>query len=149
MAPFLGYDDEDALPYAVDLGIAIQLTNILRDIGEDAARGRIYLPAEDLARFRYSNDALCGRALTPAFAALMEFQIARAERFYQRGLRGVLLLNKDARLAIALSVTLYQGILHRIRRNHYDVFGARAHVSLPAKLCALPRVWLRTRRRQV
>jgi phytoene/squalene synthetase len=61
------------------------------------------------------------------------------------GQRGVLLLSRDARLAIGLSATLYQGILQRIRRNQYDVFGARAHVSPPAKLGALPGVWLRTR----
>ena len=62
------------------------------------------------------------------------------------GQRGVPLLNRDARLAICLSATLYQGILQRIRRHQYDVFSARAHVSLPAKLGALPRVWLRARR---
>jgi phytoene/squalene synthetase len=61
------------------------------------------------------------------------------------GQRGVPILSRDARLVIGLSATLYQGILQRIRRNQYDAFGARAHVSLPAKLGALPRVWLRTR----
>ena len=103
MALILGYAGPEALDAAVDLGIAMQLTNILRDLGEDARRGRVYLPADELAAFGYPRDALERGERTPAFYDLMRFQIARAEDYYQRGLRGVALLDADARLAIALS----------------------------------------------
>jgi len=145
MAPVLGYADPDALGPAVDLGIAMQLTNILRDIGEDRAAGRCYLPLEDLRRFGYGLDDLASGVRNAAFVALMEFEIARAEAFYHSGLRGVRLLAPDARLAISLSATLYRAILGRIRRNGYDVFSRRAHVSRAGKLAAIPGVWLRLR----
>lgn len=146
MAPILGYTHPAALEAAVDLGIAMQLTNILRDIGEDAAAGRIYLPAEDLRRFICTREALRGGTVTESFIKLMEFQIARAEEYYQRGLRGIVYLQADARLAIALSASLYRKILHRIRRNEYDVFRRRAHVPLRGKLAAIPGTWLDMRR---
>ena len=145
MAPILGYAGPEALDAAVDLGIAMQLTNILRDLGEDARRGRVYLPADELAAFGYPRDALERGERTPAFSDLMRFQIARAEDYYQRGLRGVALLDADARLAIALSGVLYRAILQRIRRNGYDVFSRRAHISTAGKLAMLPGAWLRVR----
>lgn len=142
IAPILGYRDEAALPAAVDLGIAMQLTNILRDTGEDASHGRVYLPAEDLAAFGYSRDELLRGIVNEPFIRLIELQIARAEAFYARGMRGIALLDPDARLAIALSARLYRGILQRIRRNRYDVFTRRAHVSLLGKLTQVPGAWL-------
>ncbi len=145
MAPILGYTDARALPHAVDLGIAMQLTNIVRDVGEDAARGRVYLPDEDLARYGYSRAELARGAVTPAFVRLLECQMARAEALYASGLRGLAYLHPDARLAIALSATLYRGIHARVRRNGYDVFTRRAHVSAVGKLAALPAAWLAAR----
>jgi len=154
MAPVLGYrasaddagaDDAAALAAAVDLGIAMQLTNILRDLAEDAARGRVYLPADELAAFGYSRAELERGAITPAFFRLMRYQIARAEDYYARGLRGVRLLDPDARLAIALSGALYRAILRRIAQRPQDVFARRIHLSTPAKLAMLPRVWTKTR----
>jgi phytoene synthase len=145
MAPVLGYDDPRALDAAVDLGIAMQLTNILRDLGEDTRRGRVYIPADELAAFGYTRAELERGERTPAFHALMRFQIARAEDYYQRGLRGVPLLDADARLAIALCGVLYRAILRRIQRNGYDVFTRRAHISTAGKLAILPNVWLRAR----
>lgn len=142
MAPILGYDDPAALDAAVDLGIAMQLTNILRDVGEDLTHGRVYLPAEDMARFGYSEAELREGVVNGAFENLVEHQIARAEAYYARGLRGVALLDPKSRLAIALSGHLYRDILGRIRRNGYDVFSRRAHISLSGKLARLPRVWL-------
>lgn len=143
MASILGYDDPAALDAAVDLGIAMQLTNILRDIGEDLTHGRVYLPAEDMARFGYSEDVLRAGIVNPAFVQLIEHQIARAEGYYARGMRGISLLAPESRLAIALSARLYHDILTRIRRNGYDVFSRRAHISPAGKLAALPGVWLR------
>jgi phytoene synthase len=142
MAPLLGPVSPVAHESAVDLGIAMQLTNILRDVGEDAANGRIYLPRDEMARFRYGEDELHSGVVTPAFRELMEFQMARAERHYERGMRGIALLDPEVRLAIALSATLYHAILGRIRRNGYDVFTRRAHIGLAAKLATLPGVWL-------
>jgi 15-cis-phytoene synthase len=148
MTPVLGHTPgvcDEATACAADLGIAMQLTNILRDLGEDAARGRVYLPAEDLARFGYAREELLAGVRNPAFARLMQFEIARAEEYYARGLGGVCLLDADSRLAIALSGALYRAILDRIRRNGYDSFTRRAHVSTAAKLAAIPPTWLRLR----
>ncbi|HET9111957.1 MAG TPA: squalene/phytoene synthase family protein [Ktedonobacterales bacterium] len=145
MAPILGYRDEAALSAAVDLGIAMQLTNILRDLAEDAARGRLYLPTDELAAFGYTRAELEQGQITPAFVELMRFQIARAEEYYQHGLRGVRLLDDDAQLAIALSGYLYRAILGRIHMRSYDVFSERIHISTPGKLALLPSTWLRVR----
>jgi phytoene synthase len=146
MAPILGITDNSAAGSAIDLGIAMQLTNILRDIGEDARNGRIYLPREDMVRFGVSENDIQRGVVTPAFRALLRFEIARTEEYFARGLGGVALLSPDARLAIQLSGELYRAILGRIVSNDYDVFTRRAHVPLPTKLAALPGAWLRSRR---
>ncbi len=148
MTPVLGHEPgtgDEANACAADLGIAMQITNILRDVGEDAARGRVYLPAEDLARFGYSREDLLSGVRNAAFVRLMQFESGRAEEYYARGMRGVRLLSADSRLAIALSGTLYRAILDRIRGNGYDVFTRRAHVSTAGKLAAIPSAWLRLR----
>lgn len=142
MSPILGYDDPAALTAAVDLGIAMQLTNILRDVGEDLVNGRFYLPTEDMVRFGYSEDELRAGVVNGAFVKLIEHQIVRAEQYYERGMRGVALLRPESRLAIALSGRLYAAILNRIRDNGYDVFSRRAHISLAGKIAMLPGVWL-------
>ncbi len=142
MAPVLGYQSPAALDAAVDLGIGMQLTNILRDIGADTVAGRVYLPEEDLRRFGYTYEELLDGVRNDAFVRLIEFEIARAEAYYDRGLRGVTLLAPDARLAIALSAQLYRAIHGRIRRNNYDVFTRRARISFPGKLAAVPGAWL-------
>ena len=149
MTPVLGHLPgacDEATACAVDLGIAMQLTNILRDLGEDAARGRVYLPAEDLTHFGYSREDMLRGVRNAAFTRLMEFEIARAEDYYTRGMRGVRLLDADSRLAIALSGTLYRAILTRIRRHDFDVFTRRAHISTAGKLAAIPSTWLSLRR---
>ncbi|MEO7002425.1 MAG: squalene/phytoene synthase family protein [Ktedonobacterales bacterium] len=143
MAPVLGYQSEEALSLAVDLGIAQQLTNILRDIGEDLSRGRVYLPSEELAAFGYCRAELEQGIVNDAFIKLIEFNIERAEQYYSHGMQGVRLLDADTRLAITLSADLYRAILHRIRANHYDVFTQRAHIPLPRKLAMLPGAWRR------
>jgi 15-cis-phytoene synthase len=143
MARVLGYQDTAALGAAVDLGIGMQLTNILRDIGEDAVAGRVYLPDEDLKRFGYTRSELLKGVRNDALVRLIEFEMARAEEYYERGFRGVPLLDPDARLAIALSGQLYRAILGRIRRNNYNVFTRRARISLSGKLAAIPGTWLR------
>jgi phytoene synthase len=131
--------------YAVKLGVALQLTNILRDIGEDARRGRVYLPQEDLARFGLCDrDILTGQR-DERFRALMRFEIGRANALYAEAWPGIALLSADSRLAVGAAAEIYRGILARIIANDYDVFTRRAYLSLAEKLLMLPRVWLRLR----
>jgi phytoene synthase len=138
--------------YAITLGVALQLTNILRDVGEDAARGRIYLPQEDLARFGVHEDELLAGCREPVawksdarFRALMSYEIRRAHTLYEAAWPGIAMLNSDGQLAVAVAAEIYRGILARIVANDYDVFARRAHVSLPGKLLMLPRIWRRLR----
>jgi 15-cis-phytoene synthase len=128
-----------ATPYAVQLGLAMQLTNILRDVGEDARSGRIYLPLDELAAAGYSEADVLSGAITPAFRRLMEDQIARAESFYTASRAGIALLHPDSRFAIAAAAAIYRGILPKIVANDYDVFTRRAHLTLREKLLILPR----------
>ena len=128
---------------AVALGIAMQLTNILRDVGEDARRGRIYLPLEDLAAFNYTEKDLLSGVNDERWKALMRFQIKRARAYYKQAESGIRYLIRDSHLPVWASLMLYQGILGAIERNHYDVFNKRAFVSKPVKVALLPIAWLR------
>ncbi len=130
-------------PQAVALGIANQLTNILRDVGKDARRGRIYIPLEDLERFRYSEKDLLNGVLDDRWRSLMQFQIARARRFFGEAEQGVGLLSPDARFPVWAALVLYRGILDVIERNQYDVFQKRAYVPGWRKLLYLPLAKLR------
>ncbi len=136
-----GYQDESALRYAANLGIALQLTNILRDIGEDARRGRIYLPQDELQRFGYCEHELFAGTMNDTFIALIRFQIERAEQYYRDALPGIALLDEDCRFAVTLSSMLYRDILQRIHLNKYDVFTKRAHVPLGGKVGFLAQAW--------
>ena len=140
-SPIFGYQHETALSHAVDLGVALQLTNILRDIGEDARRGRIYLPQDEMKLFGYSEAELMGGVINDAFRELVRFQIARADEYYQRSQPGIALLSPDCRLAVRLSGSLYRHILDRIRLNNFNVFTKRASVPLKTKLAAVPQYW--------
>ena len=128
---------------AIALGIAMQLTNILRDVGEDAQRGRIYLPLEDLAAFDYTEQDLLAGVNDERWKAIMAFQIKRARQYYQDAEKGIKYLIRDSRLPVWASLMLYQGILGAIERNNYDVFNKRAFVSKPMKIVSLPIAWLR------
>jgi 15-cis-phytoene synthase len=140
----------NAAPYAIALGVALQLTNILRDVGEDAARGRVYLPQEDMARFGVCDDDLLAGQRNPGewtsdarFRALMRYEIERAHALYEAAWPGIALLHPDGRLAVAAAAEIYRGILARIVANDYDVFACRAHMTLPGKLLKLARAWRR------
>ncbi|WP_416669659.1 15-cis-phytoene synthase CrtB [Egbenema bharatensis] len=125
-------------PEAIALGIANQLTNILRDVGEDARRGRIYLPLEDLERFKYSEKDLFNGVIDDRWRALMQFQIQRAHAFFADAERGIKLLSPDARFPVWSALMLYRGILNVIERNKYDVFSQRAYVPGWQKFLYLP-----------
>ncbi|MFL5805851.1 MAG: phytoene/squalene synthase family protein [Roseiflexaceae bacterium] len=131
---------QGAAPYAVRLGVALQLTNILRDVGEDAARGRIYLPQEDLARFGLCDDDILSRRGGGRFRALMRFEVARAHALYEAAWPGIALLSADSRFAVGAAAEIYRGILDKIVANDYDVFARRAQLSLIEKLLLLRRV---------
>ena len=128
---------------AIALGIANQLTNILRDVGEDAQRGRIYLPMEDLELFHYTETDLFNGITDDRWRALMRFQIQRARKYYQEAEKGIRALSGDSRWPVWAALMLYQGILDVIERNQYDVFTKRAYVPTPHKLLYLPIAWLR------
>jgi phytoene synthase len=129
----------DTSEAAVALGIANQLTNILRDVGEDRARGRIYLPQEDLARFGYSEEELLDGVLNDSWRELMRFQLARAREWFARSEAGVRWLAPDARWPVWASLRLYRGILDVIEELDYDVFNHRAYVPTSGKMLDLPR----------
>jgi len=133
VTPILGALDESALPYAVTLGEAMQLTNILRDVGEDARMGRIYLPADEMARFGYAETDLMDGTVDERFVALMQFQIERARRLYAEAEPGIAKLHPESRYTVRLALQFYRGILAAIEVNRYDVFTKRAYVSLRAK----------------
>jgi 15-cis-phytoene synthase len=130
-------------PEAVALGIANQLTNILRDVGEDARRGRIYIPLEDLERFHYSEKDLLNGVVDERWRELMRFQITRARRFFAEAERGISLLSPDARFPVWAALMLYRGILDVIEKNQYDVFHKRAYVPGWRKSLYLPLAKLR------
>jgi 15-cis-phytoene synthase len=128
---------------AVSLGIAMQLTNILRDVGEDAQRDRIYLPLEDLRAFNYTEEDLFNGVVDERWQALMRFEIKRAREYYHRAEAGIRYLIRDSRLPVWASLMHYQGILNAIEQNNYDVFNRRAFVPKYQKTLTLPIAWLR------
>jgi phytoene synthase len=131
--PILGHEPE-APQYGIALGRAMQMTNILRDVGEDARAGRIYLPAEDLRRFDYSESRLLAGTIDDNFIALMKFQIARVRRMYEEAAPGIELLSPSSRYTVRLALSLYRRILDEIERNGYDVFTRRAFVPMRSKI---------------
>ncbi|AFZ47819.1 phytoene synthase [Cyanobacterium stanieri PCC 7202] len=128
---------------AIALGIANQLTNILRDVGEDIDRNRIYLPLEDLAQFNYTEEDLLNKVIDDRWYNLMKFEIQRARKYYVDAERGIRALNPDGRWPVWTALMLYQGILDVIEKNNYDVFNRRAFVPTPNKMLYLPVAWLR------
>ena len=129
---------------AIALGIANQLTNILRDVGEDAKRGRIYIPLEDLAKFNYTEQDFFKGVVDDRWRALMRFQIDRARQFYTTSDEGITYLASDARWPVWAASMLYGQILEVIERNDYDVFSQRAYVPQWKKLRTLPLAWMRS-----
>jgi len=125
-----GFDTRSALPLAEKCGVAFQLTNILRDIREDAERGRIYLPAEDLARFGVTAEDLCSGNRSPAFLKLMSFEAARARAYYNESLPLLELIHPRSRSSLWALISIYSRLLERIEATNYDVFSRRVRLSL-------------------
>ena len=141
-----GYDDPDALEYAVDLGIAMQLTNILRDVGEDLERNRIYLPADELEQFGLTEQDLFDHVLDERFTEFMKFQVQRARTFYEKADQGILKLDKDSRLPVYLARYNYSRILDKIEENNYQVYKQRAYLNKLEKFSVIPRILLKMNR---
>lgn len=130
---------------ALSLGVAFQLTNILRDVGEDAVqRGRVYLPREDLERFGVTEDQIFAQRVDVKYVAMMKFQIERARKYYERARRGVFMLAPESRLPVQSSLDAYGRILDKIEENQYDSLTKRAYVDKWEKLSILPSSWYRT-----
>ncbi len=148
MCCVIGFEDprdrERAVPHAIDLGIAMQLTNILRDVGEDLTRDRVYLPAEEMAQFGYCEGELRSHVRNEPFRRLMQFQVERARQYYARGNAGIGMLNVRGRFAVKVASDVYREILVRVARSDFAVFDSRAVVPpaqkywLTARNMALP-----------
>ena len=123
---------------AIALGIANQLTNILRDVGEDRQRGRIYLPQVDIEKFNYSEEELLQGKINKQWKSLMNFQLTRAREWFQKSEEGIKWLSSDARWPVWTSLRLYRGILDSIERLDYDVFKYRAFVKYSVKALEIP-----------
>jgi phytoene synthase len=140
LGPVLGASGSGFREAGIGLGVAMQLTNVLRDVGEDLDSGRVYLPADELARHGLDRAALERREVTPAFVALMRFQVTRARRLFRAADAVVDLFPDDgSRLTVRLLQRTYAGILDAIERQGYDVFRRRAYVSGPRKVAILLR----------
>jgi phytoene synthase len=135
-----GFEGDQARRYAEDAGLAFQLTNILRDLGEDAARGRVYLPQEDLERFGYDAARLERGERDRAFEDLMRFEVERTRQLYAASWPLVECLAPSGRAVFQLMARTYRGLLDEIERRNYDVFTRRIRLSRWRKLLLALRV---------
>jgi phytoene synthase len=140
-----GYTSPVTRSYAQHLGTAFQLTNILRDLAPDADRGRIYLPLEDLDRFGYSEEDLLSRRITPAFHALMRFEVARARSFYAAARASLPAEDRRSMLAAEIMRAIYRRILDRIETAGYDVYSRRIRLSDAHRMLLALACWARYR----
>lgn len=138
-----GFHDPQAIPLAIDCGTAFQLTNILRDLKEDAAMGRVYLPQDDLARFGYTESDLAASKHDDRFVALMQHEVARARQFYTRAAHLLPLVDPPGRPVLSAMLRIYGGILDEIERRRYDVFSSRVRLPRWKKLWMTLRSFLR------
>lgn len=143
----LGFDDPSALGYAEACGIAFQLTNILRDLREDAEMGRIYLPQEDLDCFGYSEGELKSSVINLAFLRLMAFEVNRAKEYYYKGKQLIPHIHPDSRPALSALIGIYEGLLDKIVKVNYDVFHHQVRLSALQKLAIAGKAWLKYRYR--
>ena len=140
-----GYTDLRAREYAVNLGVALQLTNIVRDVQPDALAGRVYLPQEDLERFAVTADDLAAGRYTPAFVRLMEYQAARARAYYERAWAALPRADQHTLFAAEIMGRTYFALLETIERRRFRVFGRRVSVPTPRKLGIALRCWVQSR----
>ena len=143
MVPVLGPLDDAAYEHAQDLGVAFQLANFVRDVGEDLDRGRLYLPLEDLERFGLRRVDLERRVVDDRVRALLAFEVARVRRLAEQARPGIALLDPTSRPCIEAALTLYCGIADEVERSGYEVFGARASVPVRRRVAVAGPAWVR------
>ncbi len=140
-----GYRDPQTPDYAVNLGLALQLTNILRDVGEDAGRDRIYLPAEDLAAYGYSEQELCAGVYNEAFVRLMNFEQERAREYYRQATAKLAEEDRRSLAAAEAMHFIYRRLLDEIAAQKFQVFGRRISLSSWCKIRLALYAWRRGR----
>jgi phytoene synthase len=138
-----GCQDAQSRDYATDLGLALQLTNILRDVKKDLAQGRVYIPLDDLARFGVTEEMLARDTSSPAVRALLRAQADRAREFYARATRGIPPDESRRLIAAEIMSGIYQAILAEIERRDFDVFGETVRVSRPRRAWIALTIWTR------
>ncbi|TXG87015.1 MAG: presqualene diphosphate synthase HpnD [Rhodocyclaceae bacterium] len=142
-AEIFGYTDRRTQKYAHDLGMAFQLTNIIRDVGEDARRGRIYLPIEDLQKFDVKASEILNAQYSDKFRQLMEFQIARAEQYYEQAFAHLPAVDRRAQRPGLVMAAIYRALLDEIRRDGCTVLTQRTSLTPLRKLWLAVKTWVR------
>ena len=145
MTHVLGYKDERAFGYAKKLGIAMQLTNILRDVKEDKLMGRLYLPQTELIEFGVTEQDIFNEKMTPQLRTLMKFQVERADQYYIEAMTGIPLIKTESQYAIYSAARIYRGILRQIEECDYNPFLSRVFVPSIRKIKILLHEGLRTK----
>ncbi|MDK3156660.1 phytoene/squalene synthase family protein [Kamptonema cortianum] len=149
MSKIFELSDPAAQEQAIEMGVAMQLTNILRDVKEDYANNRIYLPATELAEYSCTEGQIAQGRFDANFRRLMEFQIARAREYYARAVPGIAKLADDgSQLTVWIMSTVYAGILDELDKRGANCFQGRVHVSTPRKLLLLVKAWWSWRRQR-
>ena len=136
-----GYRDPAARTYAHELGMALQLTNIIRDVSADLRQGRLYLPLEDMDRFGVRESDFAEGVRHPGVRRLLEFQCLRARDFYRRAAAALPAVDRRSLVAAEIMGAIYSAILDRIERNGGDVFGERVRVPRPHRAAIALRIW--------
>ncbi len=139
----VGFKNNEAVPYAIKLGVALQMTNILRDVGEDYRNGRLYLPREELTFYGIREQDIADGRVTDNWRQFMQFQIDRTRQLYKDSWEGVKMLEREGQLAIGAASVFYQGILDDIEKHDYNVFTRRASLSTLGKVSRIPALWLK------
>ena len=146
MVPILQPTVAEAYDRAMELGVAFQLANFIRDVNEDLERGRVYLPMDELAAFGVDRAALQARIATPAIKEALKFQVARVKQLEEKSRDGIEMLHPSSRDCIEAARVLYCGIVDEVERNDYDVFARRATVPMSRRLRVAIPAWQRARR---
>jgi phytoene/squalene synthetase len=144
--PILSKYPEQLKNTAVKLGTAMQLTNILRDIGEDYSIGRVYIPVEVLNKFNYEQHELSSKVINHNFIELWEYEAKRAESLYKEAMEYFYLFDKDSLHSVVIALFFYKEILNSVRKNRYDCLSCRNYVSMPRKYILLIKSYLARKR---
>jgi len=139
----VGFLDKKAIPYAIQMGVALQLTNIIRDVGEDYVMGRIYIPQEDLDRFSITENHFKNKIIDESWKKMISFQIERARHHFRESRKGLSYLEPKGKWSISAAATLYEEILKMVERNNYDNLNHRAFVSKKRKLFLLSKMMVK------